>query len=300
MDLKELKPRLENAHSHEQRVEEIAQFFGSHNLVFGHGTDSAGGEAYWLVRHLQRWNMDDWVSPPTHDHIDEILEIVHLRVTKRKPLAYLLKKTWFAGLEFNIDRRALVPRSPMAEIIECGFAPWISVSKGTRVLDVGTGSGCLAVSAAHHCPGILVEATDISPDALELAAENVKKHGFEDCISLIQSDLFDAVSEKYDVIISNPPYVPCARLANLPAEYIEEPAVALDGGSSGLNVVNRLLREAGGFLRPGGVLFMEVGEITQVVSRTYPKLPFTWLELERGGEGVFMLTREELTGYFRG
>jgi len=300
MDLKELKSGLENAHSHEQRVEEIAQFFGSHSLVFGHGTDSAGGEAYWLVRHLQHWNADHWTSPPTHDHIDEILEIAHLRVTERRPLAYLLGRTWFAGLEFNIDRRALIPRSPMAEIIERGFAPWISVGKGNRVLDIGTGSGCLAVSAAHHCPGILVEATDVSPDALELAEENVKKHGFEDYISLIQSDLFDAVCEKYDVIISNPPYVPRARLASLPAEYIEEPAVALDGGSSGLNVVNRILRDADGFLRPGGVLFMEVGEIAQAFSRAHPKLPLTWLEFERGGEGVFMLTREELTGYFRG
>ena len=298
MDLKVLRAGLESALSHEQRVKEIARFFQTHDLVFGHGTDTASGEAYWLVRHLQGWRADDWQSSPGPHHINEILEIAHRRVAERSPLAYLLGKTWFAGLEFNVDQRALIPRSPLAEVIECGFMPWISLNAGSRVLDLGTGSGCLAVAAAHYCPGVEIDATDVSPDALALAAENVAKHGFEDHISLIQSDLFDAVCGKYDVIVSNPPYVPRIRLAGLPAEYAREPAVALDGGSSGLDVVNRIVRDAGGFLRPSGVLFVEVGEIAKAFSRLHPKLPLTWLTLERGGEGVFMLTREELTGYF--
>ena len=214
---------------------------------------------------------------------------------ERRPLAYLLNEAWFAGLSFYVDERVLIPRSPLAELIERQFAPWTCLEPGHRVLEIGTGSGCVAVAIAHHCPGVLVDATDISTQALDVAAINAK--GWEQQVKIIESDLFSAINGQYQIIISNPPYVAHDRLVELPMEYQHEPSLALEGGTDGLNIVNRLLPLAAEYLTPDGLLFLEVGETQQVFDSSHIRLPATWLEFDRGGEGVAVLTREELTGY---
>lgn len=300
MDLNELQARLAAASTHQQWVNEVARFFRAHELGFGHGTETAEDEAYWLIRHLQGWAEEAWQAPPDEQGLHRVLELAGRRVVERKPLAYLLGTAWFAGLEFKVDERVLIPRSPLAEVTERGFRPWVALRPGERVLDLGTGSGCIAVASAHYCPQARVYATDVCAEALAVAAENVARHGLQDRIALIQTDLFAALKGRFGVIVSNPPYVAEQRLAQLPAEYGREPRVALHGGRDGLAVVERILRAAGEYLRPGGVLLVEVGEAADALIRAHPRLPCTWLELERGGEGVFVLTREELAGYLNG
>ncbi|HEX5420458.1 MAG TPA: HemK family protein methyltransferase, partial [Gammaproteobacteria bacterium] len=188
-------------------------------------------------------------------------------------------------------------RSPLAELIERRFAPWVELEPGDRVLDVGTGSACLAVAIAHYCPGIEVDATDASPAALAVAARNVERHGFGGRIFLHEADLFPGGGGRYRVIISNPPYLPAAAVASLPAEYRAEPELALVGGPAGIEPVERLLLGARSRLAPRGVLIVEVGAEAEQLMERHPRFPAVWLEFERGGEGVFMLTAEQLNDY---
>ena len=297
MDTTELRKALERGRTGTDWAESVARFFAEGDLTYGHGTDNPGDEAYWLIRAQQGWSGQAWTAPPDPGLIEGIVDVARRRVAQRKPLAYLLGEAWFAGLRFRIDERVLVPRSPLAELIENRFAPWRRLQPGDRVLDVGTGSGCLAIAVAHHCDGVSVDATDISADALCVARRNVREHGMEERVRLIRADLFAGSNGPYRIIMANPPYVPSKRLEELPAEYGHEPETALDGGSSGLDVVDRLLAGARNRLAPDGLLVVEVGEAEQAFRSRYPRLPATWLAFERGGEGVFLLTHGELAGY---
>ncbi len=300
MDMAQLRRVLERGRSSADWADSVAGYFAAANLNYGHGTDNPGDEAYWLVRAQQGWSERAWMEPPDGRLIKPILELARRRVVQRKPLAYLLGEAWLAGLRFRIDERVLIPRSPLAELIERGFRPWCRLDPGDRVLDVGTGSGCLAIAVAHHCETAAVVATDNSADALAVAARNVGEHGLEGKVRLVRTDLFAGLRGPYRIIMANPPYVPSGRIGKLPAEYGQEPRAALDGGVDGLVFVDRILAGATERLTSNGLLFMEVGEARQAFEARHPGLAATWLEFERGGDGVLLLTHEELTGYLRG
>lgn len=228
--------------------------------------------------------------------LDALLE---RRIETRKPLAYLLGEAWFAGLRFQVDENVLVPRSPLAELIVGGMLPWLGFTRPLDVLDVGTGSGCIAAALARHWPALRVDAIDVSPAALDVARANVARLGVADRVRLLESDLFAALDGcRYDLIIANPPYVPADSMATLPAEYRHEPALALAGGDDGLDIVRRLLDQAADHLTPGGFLLLEVGEAAPALQALLGPVPAVWLEFEYGGEGVALLDRAACLGGF--
>ncbi len=229
------------------------------------------------------------------EQIAAVEALVRERIETRRPAAYLARRMWFAGHEFYVDERVLVPRSPLAEFIALGFAPWFDGKMPKRILDIGTGSGCIAIAIALALPEAQVDATDISANALAVAALNCQRHGVESRVTLQACDLFPPQPTQYDLIISNPPYVPLASMAALPAEYRAEPAGALVAGRNGLDCVDRILRGARARLSERGLLVVEVGEIWPQLQAHYPRLPFTWLEFEHGGEGIFVLGAADLT-----
>jgi ribosomal protein L3 glutamine methyltransferase len=268
-------------------------------VYFGHGTDNAADEAAALVFHALKLKHD---APPrvltrrvTLAQRERVEALLRKRIEERVPLAYLTHEAWFAGLPFFVDQRVLIPRSAIAELIERRFAPWIAATRVRNLLDLGTGSGCIALASAKALPRARVDAVDIDRAALEVADINRRRMRLTRRVRLIESDHFSALSgSAYDIIVSNPPYVGVREMRGLPREYGHEPRLALASGREGLDSVATILHEAGRFLRPQGLLVVEVGNTERLLARAYPKMPFTWLDFERGGGGVFLLTREQL------
>jgi ribosomal protein L3 glutamine methyltransferase len=295
----DLERRLRAARDCGAWIAALADYFTAHELTFGHGTDNAGDEAFWLLRHLQDWRDVDFAAAPPASLVPRALALAARRVEERKPLAYLLNEAWFAGLKFFVDERVLVPRSPLAEVVEREFAPWVRLERGDRVLDIGTGSGCIAIAAAHYCPETLVDATDISAAALAVAARNVEQHGVAARVRLVEADLFPPAARGYRVIVANPPYVPEHEVATLPPEYRHEPELGLASGPTGFAAAERIVRGAGERLTDDGVLFLELGAGAEAFAAAHPRLPLIALTFERGGDGVVVTTAEEIREFLR-
>jgi ribosomal protein L3 glutamine methyltransferase len=279
-----------------------AREFERAGLAYGHGTDSALDDAAALVFYVLDLSHEhavrEYALRPRASEVRRVIDAFQARIERRIPSAYLMGRMWFAGLEFEVDRRVIVPRSPFAELIAARFAPWLDADRVRRVLDIGTGSGCIAIASAVHLPAATVDAVDVSGDALEVAARNVARHGVESRVRLLQGDVFAPVDGRtYDLIVSNPPYVSDAEMADLPAEYAHEPDLALRAGIDGLDVVRRILAGARRHLAAGGALFVEVGDSETRVRECWPRVPFTWLEFEQGGGGVFMLDRAQIDAH---
>lgn len=282
-----------------------ASRFNQFGVFFGHGTENALDEAAALVLfalHLPH-NLPGgyFESALTPEERLEVVALLDRRIDERKPAAYLTNEAWFCGLPFFVDERVLVPRSPIAELIEKRFSPWLdNPDSVTEILDLCTGSGCIAVACGLAFPGAYVDAVDISPEALAVTEINIVKHDLEGQVQAVQSDLFDAIGAKdkhYDLIVSNPPYVNSEEWRGLPPEYRAEPRIGLEAGATGLDCVLRILREAEQYLKPGGLLVVEVGSSAEALQYAYPKVPFCWIDFERGGDGVFVLTAEQLVEY---
>ncbi len=283
---------------------QAAERFETAGLHYGHGTGNALDEAVYLV--FQALGIpygtpeDELDRPVTQEQIERIRLLAQERITSRRPAAYLVNKAWFAGLPFYVDERVLIPRSPIAELIETGFAPWIDPDRVRRILEIGTGSGCIAIACALAFPQAEVHATDISQDALDVARINVKRHGVEDRLRLSRGDGYAAVAagNRYDIIVSNPPYVPLAELQELPPEYLHEPRLGLTAGTDGLDVVAHLLQGAANYLSDSGIVVIEVGDGQEALEARFPRVPFCWLDLECGWVGVFLLEANELRDHF--
>lgn len=273
--------------------------FSQEELVYGHGTDNAWDEAVNLVLtslHLPP-DIDTNVLDAKLSYSEKslIAQRIKKRVEERIPVPYLVNEAWFAGLNFYVDQRVIIPRSPIAELIEDEFSPWVEEANVHHILDLCTGSGCIAIAAAMAFPEANVDAVDIDEKALEVAQLNIERFGLEESVKAIRSDLFENLQGKqYDIIVSNPPYVGQSEYNALPAEYNHEPQKALLCQQDGLEIVRRILAKAAEYLTSTGILVVEVGFSQELLETQYPDVPFTWLQFERGGEGVFLLTAEEL------
>lgn len=274
-----------------------------HEVFFGHGTDNAWDEAVQLVLnaiHLP-WDTGPEVLDArlTRTEKRRVLDYLRQRVVERKPLPYITGEAWFMGLPFKVDERVLIPRSPIAQLIEREFAPWLRPGPLSRVLDLCTGSGCIGIATALVFEEAEVDLVDISTDALAVAEANIKRHGLEERVRTVESDLFSALDEAnpYDLIVSNPPYVDAQDLASMPREYRHEPSLALGSGEDGLDITREILRQAPRYLTAEGLLVVEVGNSEVHLMAQYPQLPLVRVELEAGGNGVFVITAEALRAH---
>lgn len=280
-------------------IRHAASRFNAAGLTFGHSHDNAIDEATHLV--LSSLHLPPDLPPAyggarvTADEKDRVLALIERRIETREPVAYLVGEAWFAGMPFKSDRRALVPRSPIAELIEDGFSPWLDGREVERALDLCTGSGCIGIAMAAHNPAWRVDIVDLSGEALTLARENIALHQLGGQVRAVQSDLFESVrGERYDLIVSNPPYVTDAEYAALPGEYAHEPKLGLTAGADGLDVALRILRDAPEHLSEDGLLIVEVGMSERALNALLPEVPFTWIEFKVGTMGVFVLERHDL------
>jgi len=279
-----------------------AAYLEAAGLGFYHGTDNARDEAASLVLHVLQMGYEQPDAAldreVTRAQQARVIDLLDRRVTTRRPAAYLIREAWFAGLPFFVDERVLVPRSPLAELIESQFTPWVNPVGVHRILDLCTGSGCIGIACAHHFPSATVTLADVSSDALEVARINVARHGLEDRVTIRQSDVFAALEGQcYDIIVSNPPYVPHDEMNALPAEFRHEPALGLVAGAEGLDIVVRILRDAARHLATSGILVVEVGNTQDRLVERFPEIPFTWLDFAYGGDGVFLLEHDRLEAY---
>ena len=268
-------------------------------LSFGHGTTDALDEAAALVLYALHMPPDldaEYFSAVlTLNERRTVTRLLERRVRERRPASYITNRAWFMGLPFYVDERVLIPRSPIAELIERQFAPWLDAERVNAVLDLCTGSGCIGIACAYAFPGASIDLVDISAEATEVARINVVDHGLQHRSEVIQSDLFTKLTHRrYDLIVSNPPYVRLSEMAQLPDEYHHEPNIGLEAGERGLDVVSRMLRMAGDHLREHGVLVVEVGDAQHDLEEVFPEVPFTWLDLTQGGKGVFLLTAKQI------
>ena len=268
------------------------------DVFFGHGTDNSRDEAGALVYHVMQLDHysgnRDYGVRASPQALAKIQTLLDTRIGERIPMPYLLNEAWFAGRSFYVDQRVLIPRSPLAELIVTGFKPWLASEDGGSALELGTGSGCIAVACGLALPRWKIVATDISDTALEVARINVDRYDLLARIRLLKADMFAGVSGRFDLIVSNPPYVPAAESEDLPTEYGHEPPVALYSGPDGLDSARRILQDARNHLNDKGLLVLEVGEQRETLEAAFPRLQLTWPELDRGGRGIAVITAEDL------
>ena len=278
-------------------IQEVGQLFGDCNLCYGHGTDNPLDEAAALVLFVLGIDYSD-AEEPSFSKVSAvefklIEKLVEQRIKERKPLAFLTQEAFFCGYKFYVDERVLIPRSPMAELIQNLFEPWIDSASVERVLDVATGSGCLAVAIAKNFPGTEVVASDVSKGALEVASINVDGLSVREQVTLVESDLFENIEGVFDLIVSNPPYVGPKSYEALPPEYHHEPGLALIAEQNGLDFIARILHDSPPFLRDNGILVLEMGEVAEEAEKAFPH-PFKWVELDNGGGGIAVLEAKHL------
>jgi len=275
--------------------------FEESGIFFGHGADNSYDEAVWLILsalHLPHDTLDNFLDAViTESERKHLVNLIEQRITNRTPTAYLLREAWLRGYKFYVDERVIVPRSFIAELLEDGFQPWVEYPElVTTAVDICTGSGCLGVLLADAFPDAQIDVVDISPDAIAVANINIANYGLQERVTAIESDMFTALTGKqYDVIISNPPYVDAPSMAQLPAEYRNEPQIALGSGVAGLDHTHTILREAKHYLNDHGILVVEIGHNRDALLEAYPNLPFTWLQTSSGNQLVFLLTKEQLS-----
>lgn len=278
--------------------------FDKASLYFGHGTDNSLDEAatlaFFALKAEHDYSDEKLDSNLSEDEIAIVNELYQQRIDTRKPAAYLTHEAWFAGLPFYVNENVLVPRSPFAELIEECFQPWVVPEKINRILDLCTGSGCIAIACAYAFPNAEVDGADISKAAIEVAEKNRLNHKLENRLDIVESDLFSNLQgRRYDLIVSNPPYVDAEDMANLPDEYRHEPELGLAAGDNGLDLVIPMLRDAKHHLNSNGVIIVEVGNSEEALAELFPEIPFMWLDFEFGGEGVFMLEAKDIEKYHK-
>ena len=271
------------------------------HLYYGHGTDNPRDDAAALVFHALGLAHESapasYRLPVTARATARAVALIERRIAKREPSAYLTGVSWFAGHEIRVTPDVLVPRSPIAELCLAAFSPWIDPARVRRVLDIGTGSGCIAIAAARALPRARVDATDVSPRAIAVARDNVRRHRLQSRVQIRRADVYEGLGgRRYDIVVSNPPYVSAAEMRRLPREHRAEPEKGLRAARGGLAIVERIIAGAAGHLTPEGILVVEVGNSANRVRRRYPKLPFTWVEFEQGHSEVFFLRAAELPG----
>ena len=279
-----------------------ASQFTEHKVFLGHGLATPLHESAAIVLHALNlpYNLDDTYLEAilTIPERENVVALLNRRINERVPFAYITHEAIFAGLSFYVDERVLVPRSPIAELIEQRFEPWVDEQQVLNILDLCTGSACIAIACAYAFPDAQVDAVELSTDALDVARINLRKHELSDKLKLFKSDLFAALPDtQYDVIVSNPPYVAIQEWEGLPAEYHCEPEMGFTGGVSGLDLVLRILIDANNYLNEQGILIIEVGSSAETLQQLFPEIPFYWLEFENGGDGVFLLTAEQIQQY---
>lgn len=289
---------VEELHSIIDWVRFSASEFERHGLFYGHGTDNPWDEAISLVTHClhmpPQLTSEQAQCRLITDEKLAIAKLLHRRIHERKPLAYLTHQAFFAGLPFYVDERVLVPRSPLAEMIDKRFQPWNQIEEPQRILDLCCGSGCIGIATLQAFPDAQLDLADLSRDALDVAEINIDQHGLWQQVAAIQSDLFEDLQPGYDLILSNPPYVDEEDLDSMPDEYQHEPAMGLGSGVDGLDITRKILARAADYLNDGGLLVVEVGNSCIHLDAAFPDVTFNWVEFQRGGHGVFVMTKEEL------